>query len=59
MLRGFVDTAGFKAHIAELVNLEQSLVYLALNCKNLFNPAQIAPWDIAAVLLIFFIFHCL
>ncbi len=56
MLRGFVDTAGFKVHIAELVNLEQSLFGFLPGVelqKIFFNPAQIAPWDIAAVIIDF------
>lgn len=56
MLRGFADTAGFRVHIAEMVNLERAifgfLPGVALQ-GMFFNPNHIAPWDIAAVIIDF------
>ncbi len=56
MLRGFADSAGFRIHIAQLVNLERSIFGFLPGVelqKHFFNPSQIAPWDIGAVIIDF------
>ncbi len=56
MVRGFADTAGFKVHVAELVNAERAIFGFLPGVelqKHFFNPQHIAPWDVGAVLIDF------
>ncbi|HEY4695133.1 MAG TPA: phosphatase PAP2 family protein [Candidatus Nanoarchaeia archaeon] len=56
LLRGFADTAGFGVHVGDLVSLERSIFGFipTVELQRLFfNPAQIAWWDIGAVLIDF------
>lgn len=56
MVRGFADTAGFKVHIEELINVERAIFGFLPGVelqKQFFNPERIALWDIGAVVIDF------
>jgi hypothetical protein len=56
LIRGFADTAGFKVHIEELINVERAIFGFIPTVElqqRFFNPAQIAIWDFLAVVIDF------